>query len=150
MWAKDESEVLSKTLGSFRQYALRGGRHIQLTLGIPFVVPPTCSSFEDITDLWAHQLHGSKWEDIITERRILLEPAEMTTTGTSGPVTKEQPFMLVTLAHEGDMNVRKVSSWRHHAATQEVGQVVIVDVLSSNLFHSSKKLQNSKLRQIIA
>lgn len=68
------------------------------TLVVPVDPPLSSERYEEIEDLWTHPLQNDKLDDIISDKRYLLEPAEMVSTGRLGPVIAAKSLWLVALS----------------------------------------------------
>jgi hypothetical protein len=115
-------------MSAYRQYAVGAHGDVKLTLVVPVDLPLASEKYDEIEDLWTHPLQNDKWDDIVVDKRYLLEPGEMVSTGRSGPVSSAKSFWLVTLAPNNGSVGRHAISWIPNLLQQHVGPVVLVDV----------------------
>ena len=97
-WASSDSDTVQRTVGTFQEFASKTDKLLKITLILPFEAPPSGEQFEDIADLFQHDLIGDKWTSIIEDRKILRQPGSHTFTGQYGPITAMKSFLCVTLS----------------------------------------------------
>ncbi len=143
LWALPEQEALARTMESYSKYARTPLPKVTLSLVVPFEAPLTCTSRDEITDLWSHQLLGDKWANIIQERIIFEEPGEIIASGCNGPVNSMKSFLLVTLSPETTDSIKQeVVSWNPSIYAQNNGPIVILDVQEALLLKTQRVLQS--------
>jgi len=146
LWAPGETDSMLRMMGSLSKLAIKSqGRVISFSLFLPFKAPPCVSSFEDVTDLFSHPLLGNKWDDIIEARTFLIQPGAYTFSGEYGPITSSMSFMMVTVGtgFKGEAR-REILNWKASLATFEVGQTLLIDFPSRNLFQIQKVLAGAQ------
>ena len=140
VWALPDVESFQRMIASYGKYAEQHGANKGFVFVVPFDAPPTCSGYQDILDLWSHPLTGTKWDHIIRSRRILLQPAPMTVSGSVGPVTHMKSFLCVALAPQGPITMPQVINWRPVLAALEVGQALLLDFPTTLLLQVKQEL----------
>jgi len=146
LWAPNAMDDLNRMMGTLSKASISArGRSFQVTLVLPISIPPGVSDFDGVLDLVSHPLLGPKWDHLVKEKSILLEPGSFTWAGEYGPITSSKSFFLVSMGinstntgASGDFK-REVIHWRECLAAWQVGRSLVVDI-PSKYVHKLKQL----------
>ena len=98
LWAPNAMDELNRMMGTLSKASISAkGRSFHVTLVLPISIPPGVGDFDGVLDLVSHPLLGSKWDHLVKEKTILLEPGSFTGAGEYGPIASSKSFFLVSM-----------------------------------------------------
>ena len=146
VWAPGGSDALNRFMGNMQKVltAAKENRIIVSAL-IPFMAPPGAQDFEDILDLVGLPLLGSRWDSLIEDKTVLLEPGTLTFSGEFGPVTAFKSFVKVDIGTMGTGSPnRSLVRWKECLASWNTGRYIIIDFPSRYLQKMQRLLGSAK------
>ena len=127
VWAHSVPRATQQFLGSYRRMVENNRTDLSFTIIQPFQAPPSCDCQEDIFNLSAGPLAGNKWNDIIMEKQILLQPAEYTVSGNQGPKTLSRSMLIAELRpNVQNPPVTNIIKWREFLTEINTGAAIIL------------------------